>query len=78
MGEAGPAGRLPDAAGRPAADRLAARRALKAFWRDERGATAVELGIIVALISIVLIGALNMLSGALKTAFTKAGTAVGT
>jgi Flp pilus assembly pilin Flp len=32
----------------------------------------------VALISIVLIGALNMLSGALKTAFTKAGTAVGT
>jgi Flp pilus assembly pilin Flp len=30
----------------------------------------------VALISIALIGALNLLSGALKTAFNKAGTAV--
>jgi pilus assembly protein Flp/PilA len=78
MGETGQADRLPDAAGGRAAGGLVARRALKAFWRDERGATAVELGIIVALISIVLIGALNMLSGALKTAFTKAGTAVGT
>jgi len=38
----------------------------------------VELGIIVALISIVLIGALNLLSGALKTAFNKAGDTVGT
>jgi 8-oxo-dGTP diphosphatase len=42
MGEAGPARGLSDAAGRPAVDRLAARSALSRFWRDERGATAVE------------------------------------
>jgi pilus assembly protein Flp/PilA len=57
---------------------VAARRSLKGFWSDESGATAVEVGVIVVLISIALIGALNVLGDGLKTAFTKTSTAIGT
>jgi pilus assembly protein Flp/PilA len=46
------------------------------FLEDERGATAVELGMLVALISLALIGILTNLSGTLKTTFTKAGDAL--
>ncbi|WP_297511852.1 Flp family type IVb pilin [uncultured Caulobacter sp.] len=53
---------------------MAARRALKAFWADQSGATAVEVGLFVVLISIAIISALNLVSGGIKTAFTKTAT----
>jgi len=49
---------------------------LAGFWRDERGATAVEVGILVALICIAIISAVSVLSTAIKTSFSKAGTAM--
>ncbi|MCY1646857.1 Flp family type IVb pilin [Caulobacter sp. SL161] len=56
---------------------MAARRPLSAFWRDQSGATAVEVGVIVVLISIALISAITMLSDGIKTAFTKSADAMG-
>jgi pilus assembly protein Flp/PilA len=55
---------------------MAARSALKRFWRDERGATAVELGVLVALICVAIIGAVSTLSGAISTRFDDASTAL--
>ncbi|WP_458781445.1 Flp family type IVb pilin [Arthrobacter sp. D3-16] len=39
--------------------------------RDEKGATAVEYGIMVALIAVVIIAAVTLLGGGMKDAFTK-------
>nr|WP_300045500.1 Flp family type IVb pilin [uncultured Nocardioides sp.] len=38
--------------------------------RDDRGATAVEYGLMVALIAVVIIGAVTTLGGNLKAMFT--------
>jgi pilus assembly protein Flp/PilA len=46
------------------------------FLKDESGATAIEYGLIVALIAVVLITALNTLSGKIAGTFTKIGTAM--
>ncbi len=40
------------------------------FLKDESGATAIEYGLIAALIAVVLITALNTLSGSLNNTFT--------
>lgn len=50
---------------------MAARLALSRFWRDERGATAVEVGLLVAMISLTLVGIMTTLEGSLKTSFLK-------
>ena len=42
----------------------------KKFRKDEKGATAIEYGLIAALISVVIIAALNTLSGSLNDTFT--------
>ncbi|HRD47649.1 MAG TPA: Flp family type IVb pilin [Caulobacter sp.] len=57
MGKARQTRGLPDAAGRRAAGRLAARPhlSLRVFWRDERGATAIEYGMIAALVFLVVV-----------------------
>ena len=55
MGKTQPDVAVPDAAGGPAAGRLALRSALKRFWRDESGATAIEYGLIAALIFLVIV-----------------------
>ena len=47
------------------------------FYNDEEGATAIEYGLIAALIGVFLITALTALGGNLATAFTNVGTAVG-
>jgi pilus assembly protein Flp/PilA len=47
------------------------------FINDESGATAIEYGLIAALIAVVIISAVTALGGQLKTAFTKVSTAVG-
>jgi len=40
------------------------------FAKDESGATAIEYGLIVALIAVVIITAVSTLGGKLNTAFT--------
>ncbi|HWU80509.1 MAG TPA: Flp family type IVb pilin [Caulobacter sp.] len=76
MGEARQTRGLSDAARGRTAGRLAARPALNRFWRDEGGATAVELGLLVALISLVLVGVLTGLGDNIKAALLKTATAV--
>ena len=44
--------------------------------RDERGATAVEYGLMVALIAVVIIGVVTTLGGNLKGIFTTTANAV--
>ena len=50
----------------------------KKFLRDESGATAIEYGLIAALISVVIIAAVTTVGGNLKTTFTTVGTALAT
>jgi len=40
------------------------------FWKDEEGATAVEYGLIVALIAAVIVGIVATLGGQIEDAFT--------
>lgn len=40
------------------------------FAQDESGATAIEYGLIAALISVVIIGAVSLLGGSLNDVFT--------
>ncbi len=44
-------------------------RRLHEFIRDERGASAVEYGLLVALIAAVIVGAVTLLGGNLKATF---------
>jgi len=41
------------------------------FHRDEGGATAIEYGLIAALIAVAIIGAISLMSGQLKATFGK-------
>jgi pilus assembly protein Flp/PilA len=43
---------------------------VKRFWQDERGATAIEYGLIVALISVTLIGVIGQVGGQIQEMFT--------
>ena len=47
------------------------------FMREEEGATAVEYGLMVALIAVVIIGVVTTLGLNLQTQFGAVGTAVG-
>ncbi|WP_454758858.1 Flp family type IVb pilin [Caulobacter segnis] len=49
-------------------------RLLKAFAQDESGATAIEYGLIVALIATIIVAAVTTLGGNVKRAFEKAAT----
>jgi pilus assembly protein Flp/PilA len=44
--------------------------------RDDRGATAVEYGLMVALIAAVIIGAVTLLGGNLNTLFTNVANTI--
>ena len=46
------------------------------FLKDESGATAIEYGLIVALIAVIIVTAVTTLGSNLKTAFSKAGSSV--
>ena len=51
---------------------------LASFRRDdERGATAVEYGLMVALIAVVIIGAVQVLGNNTSTKFSQVGSAIG-
>ena len=47
------------------------------FLKDESGATAIEYGLIAALIAVVLVGALQLTGTALQEAFGTIADAVG-
>jgi pilus assembly protein Flp/PilA len=59
MGAAEQTDGLPDAAGRRAAGRLAARPRLSGFAANQAGATAVEYGLIISMIFLVILGAVS-------------------
>jgi pilus assembly protein Flp/PilA len=46
------------------------------FANDESGATAIEYGLIVALIAVVIIGAVTTLGANLNTSLSTAGSAI--
>ena len=50
---------------------------LHRFVADERGATAIEYGLIIALIAVVIITAVNSLGTKVKNGFTKVSTGLG-
>ena len=47
---------------------------LRNVLRDESGATAIEYGLIAALVSVAAIGALQLMGGSLTTMFTNVST----
>lgn len=49
---------------------------LKRFLKDERGATAIEYGLIAALISVAIIGILSQLGGSLESTFESINTSL--
>ncbi len=49
-------------------------RTLKSFLQDDSGATAIEYGLIAALISVGLIAAANLLGNELSETFNKIST----
>jgi pilus assembly protein Flp/PilA len=51
-------------------------RTLYRFLKDESGATAIEYGLIAALVSVFIIGALQLLGPALDTTFDSITTAL--
>jgi len=46
------------------------RQLLRSFARDESGATAIEYGLIAALIAVVIISAITVVGTSLSTTFT--------
>ena len=49
---------------------------IRSFVADESGATAIEYGLIAALVSVAAIGALTAMGGSLNTMFTAVSTAL--
>ena len=52
-------------------------KAIQKFIRDEQGVTAIEYGLIAALIAVVIIGAVTVVGTQLKTTFNEVATALG-
>ena len=49
---------------------------LQRFWRDQSGATAIEYGVMAALIAVVMITAVTALGTALSTKFNNVANSV--
>ncbi|WP_309645217.1 Flp family type IVb pilin [Phenylobacterium sp.] len=49
---------------------------LSRYLADESGSTAIEYGLIAALVSVVLVGAMSTLSGKISDVFTQIATAI--
>lgn len=49
---------------------------IEGFIKDETGATAIEYGLIAALIAVVIIGALSTIGTNLNASFTSIGTSL--
>lgn len=52
-------------------------KSFQALRRDEKGATAIEYGLIAALVAVVIIGGLTALGGGLTGLFETVGGALG-
>ena len=52
------------------------KRTIKAFLKDESGATAIEYGLIAAGLAVAIIGAMNTLGSNLDTTFEKVASQV--
>jgi pilus assembly protein Flp/PilA len=50
---------------------------IKNLWNDESGATAVEYGLMVALIAVAIIGAVTLLGGNLTSRFNSVAGTIG-
>jgi pilus assembly protein Flp/PilA len=50
----------------------------KKFWKDESGATAIEYGLLAALIAVVIIGAVATLGRTLDSTFDAVDANIGT
>jgi pilus assembly protein Flp/PilA len=48
--------------------------AIKRFWADEEGVTAIEYGLIAALIAVVIIASVKIVGTQLDATFSKIGT----
>jgi pilus assembly protein Flp/PilA len=53
-------------------------QSFKTFWADEEGATAIEYGLLAALIAGVIVTSVKTLGGTLLTAFTDVNTKITT
>lgn len=51
-------------------------RTISRFLKDESGATAIEYGLIAALIAVVIIGAVGLVGTKLQTTFNSVATSV--
>ena len=51
-------------------------QSFKTFWADEEGATAIEYGLLAALIAAVLVASVTTIGVNLKTLFNTIGTAL--
>jgi len=54
------------------------RNLFKSFANDESGATAIEYGLIAALLSVAIITAITSVQGQLNTTYTTVATELGT
>ena len=50
---------------------------IKNFFKDEAGASAVEYGLLVALIAVVIVGAVTLLGTNISGKFQSAATSIG-
>jgi len=51
-------------------------KGMKAFWQEEEGVTAIEYGLIAALIAVVLIAGATVVGQALDGEFNEIGTTI--
>ncbi len=51
-------------------------KVIRTFAKDESGATAIEYGLIAALVSVAAIGALTAMGGSLSTMFNSVSSAL--
>ncbi len=52
------------------------RKLVHLFWQDESGVTAIEYGLIAALVAVVIIGAVTLTGGAVNNTFTSVSNAL--
>jgi pilus assembly protein Flp/PilA len=62
--------RVNEISSNPALQEMLIMKTLAKLFRDESGATAIEYGLIAALIAVVIVTALTTVGGNLKTTFT--------
>jgi pilus assembly protein Flp/PilA len=51
-------------------------RSIARFWKDESGATAIEYGLIAALVAVVIVTAIGALGTKLSTTFGNVASAI--